>query len=93
MRFIVITTVKPSVAANPPADYVRHLDEEVAQTRRGFSDGVISQAWHRADGSGIVVVFDADSPESANAMIADFWLVRAGYVDVEVVPLHDFPIV
>ena len=90
MQFVVITTVKPSVIANPPADYSLHLQEEAAQTRRALADGTFRQAWLKADLSGVVVILEATSSTAAAAWFEDFSLVHAQYADVQITALDPF---
>ncbi|MDT5071923.1 MAG: hypothetical protein QOH82_1243 [Mycobacterium sp.] len=90
VQFVAITTVKPSVIANPPADYSLHLQEESAQTRRALGDGVFHQAWLKADLSGVVVILEAASLMAATAWFDDFSLVHAQYADVQITALDPF---
>lgn len=90
MRFVAITSVKPSVLANPPADYPLHLQEEAAQTRQALVDGVFLDVWLKADRTGLVVIVEADSDQAATALFAEFSLVHALYADVQIIALTSF---
>jgi hypothetical protein len=91
VQFVAITTVKPSVLANPPPDYALHLEDEAAQTHRALADGVFHQAWLKNDLSGVVVTLEAGSSAAAAALLDEFSLVKAGYADVQIVAIDAFP--
>lgn len=91
MQFVAITTVKPSVAAHPPADYALHLREEAAQTHRALADGVFHHAWLKNDLSGVVIILEANSSRAAAEMLDEFSLVKARYADVQIVAIDAFP--
>jgi hypothetical protein len=90
VQFVAITTVKPSVLSNPPADYSLHLQEQAGQTRRALADGVFRQAWLKADLTGVVVILEAASPRAARAWFDEFSLVHAQYADVQITALDPF---
>jgi hypothetical protein len=91
VEFVAITTVRPSVLANPPADYALHLEDEAAQTHRALADGVFHQAWLKNDLSGVVITFEAESSAAAAALLDDYSFVKAGYADVQIVAIDAFP--
>jgi hypothetical protein len=91
VQFVAITTVKPSVAAHPPADYALHLQEEAAQTHRALAEGVFHQAWLKNDLSGVVIIFEAESSTTAAEMLGEYSLVKAHYADLQIVAIDSFP--
>ena len=83
-------SVRPSVAAHPPGGYALHLQEEAAQCRRAFADGIFHQAWAKADRTGVDVVLEAESVEGAAALLADLSLTKARYAGLQIVALDPF---
>jgi uncharacterized protein YciI len=91
VQFVAITTVKPSVAVHPPADYALHLQEEAAQTHRALADGVYLHAWQKHDLTGAVIILEAASLAAATAVVEQHPFVKARYADLDVVAIDPFP--
>jgi muconolactone delta-isomerase len=69
----------------------RGRDHEEKETARAFYvDGIIRHIWQQADGAGIVIIFEASSPEHMQSIVQAFPLVRAGYLDLTVVALEPY---
>jgi hypothetical protein len=56
------------------------LAEEVANCWRLWKAGVVRENYARADEPGVVIVFEVESIEEAQAYVADFPLTKAGYL-------------
>jgi muconolactone delta-isomerase len=69
------------------AEFAALVDAEIAQARMLYADGFIRQIWHRADGLGACMLLEADSLDHANERLHTLPLVRAGMLDVTIVPL------
>jgi hypothetical protein len=57
------------------------LAEEVANCWRLWKAGVVRENYARADEPGVVIVFEVESIEEAQAYVADFPLTKAGYLE------------
>jgi hypothetical protein len=57
------------------------LPEEVANVWRLWKAGVVRENYARADEPGVVIVFEVDSVEEAQAYVADFPLSKAGLLE------------
>jgi muconolactone delta-isomerase len=69
------------------AEFAALIDVEIAQARALYADGVIRQIWHRADMPGACILLEADSIEQARARLHTLPMVRAGMLEVSIVPL------
>ena len=72
------------------ADFAAHRSQERAQARTLYAQGFIRQIWHRGDGGGACIVFEADSEEHVNALLNTLPFVKAGMLDVMIVPLKPY---
>lgn len=63
---------------------------EVQRARTLYSEGRIRQLWHRADGSGACVLWEAESEGDLRQMLASLPFVQAELVDVSVVALQPY---
>jgi hypothetical protein len=63
------------------------LPEEVANVWRLWKAGVVRENYARADEPGVVIVFEVESVEEAQAYVADFPLTKAGCLEWSYVPL------
>jgi muconolactone delta-isomerase len=69
------------------AEFAALVEAEIAQARRLYGDGFIRQIWHRGDVPGACILLEADSLEQAKERLHTLPLVRAGMLDVSIVPL------
>jgi hypothetical protein len=76
MQFIASVIVNPARAKDPPP---KDLAEAESEMVRGlYMDGLIRQIWVHADGSGAVMILEAESAETAAEKLAALPLVRDG---------------
>jgi hypothetical protein len=76
------------IKADAPMPEVRkHVQEEVTGVIRMYLDGKIDQWYSRADGRGVFLFFRSKSVDEVKALLAPLPLVKAGYVDIEYIPL------
>ncbi|RFU45467.1 muconolactone Delta-isomerase family protein [Paraburkholderia sp. DHOC27] len=76
MQFMVSINLNPEKAKAAPS---KDLAEAEAQVVRGFyMDGLVRQIWVRADGSGAIILAEAESAEIAAKQLAELPLVREG---------------
>jgi len=64
------------------------LPEEVANVWRLWKAGIVRENYARADEPGVIIVFELDSVEAAQAYVADFPLTKAGYLEWFYIPLQ-----
>jgi muconolactone delta-isomerase len=63
------------------------VDAEARRARELYAAGFIRQIWHRGDLPGACMVIEADSLDEARARLHTLPLIRAGMLDVSIVPL------
>jgi muconolactone delta-isomerase len=66
------------------------VDAEASRARELYAAGFIRQIWHRGDVPGACMVLEADSLEEARARLSTLPLIRAGMLDVSIVPLEPY---
>jgi hypothetical protein len=86
-EMIVMTRLKPGVAI---PDVMKLVPEEVRVAVQLYLDGKIDQWYTRGDGKGAVLFLRCRTADDAKAVLADLPLVKAGYLDVEYIPVGPF---
>ncbi len=84
---MVMTSLKPGVAI---PDVLKLVQEEVRTAVQLYLDGKIDQWYTRTDGKGAVFLLHCKTVDDAKAIIAALPAVKAGYLDVEYIPLGPF---
>lgn len=69
------------------AEFAALVEAEIAQARALYGDGFIRQIWHRGDVPGACILLEADSLDQAKERLQTLPLVRAGMLEVSIVPL------
>ncbi len=69
------------------AEFAALVEAEIAQARTLYGDGFIRQIWHRGDVPGACILLEADSLDQATERLHTLPLVRAGMLEVSIVPL------
>jgi muconolactone delta-isomerase len=72
------------------AEFASLVDAEIERARELYADGFIRQIWHRGDRPGACILIEADSLEQARARLQTLPLIRAGMLDVSIVPLMPY---
>ena len=67
------------------------LRAEAARAWQLYREGVVREAYSRADRDMAVLVLEAAGVEEARRVLATLPLVRAGLISFEVVPLAPYP--
>ncbi|PXA83350.1 hypothetical protein DMC47_43620 [Nostoc sp. 3335mG] len=89
MQFLVTVILNAGKAGGPPPQDL--VNAEFEAVRGHYMDGVIRQIWLRADGSGGVMLVEADSAEIAAKTFSALPMVVAGVLGApEVVPLAPY---
>ena len=63
------------------------LADEVANVWRLWKSGVVRENYARADEPGVIIVFEVESVAAAEALVAQFPMTKAGYLEWSYVPL------
>jgi muconolactone delta-isomerase len=69
------------------AEFAELVDGEASRARDLYAAGFIRQIWHRGDVPGACMVLEADSLDEARARLDTLPLIRAGMLEVSIVPL------
>jgi muconolactone delta-isomerase len=88
VQFLSLSTRRTDLFSE--AEFAEMVDAEASQARELYAAGFIRQIWHRADLPGACMVLEADSLEEARARLHTLPLVRAGMLDVSIVPLAPY---
>jgi hypothetical protein len=64
--------------------------EEVRGAVQLYLEGKIDQWYTRSDGKGVVLLLRCKTADEAKALLADLPLVKAGYLEVEYIPVGPF---
>jgi hypothetical protein len=84
---IAMTSLKPGVAL---PDVMKLVQEEVHVAVQLYLDGKIDQWYTRSDGKGAVLFLHCNTVDQAKAILAGLPLLKAGYIDVEYIPVGPF---
>jgi hypothetical protein len=84
---MVMTKLKPGVALS---DVANLMQEEMRVTVQLYLDGKIEQWYTRGDGKGAVFFLRCKTTEEAQAVLAGLPAVKAGYLDVEYIPVGPY---
>jgi len=71
-------------------DFATHVNREIEQARALYAQGFIRQIWHRADVGGACIIVEADSEDQVRERLSTLPLVRAGMLEVMIVPLKPY---
>jgi muconolactone delta-isomerase len=69
------------------AAFAELMAAEAMRARELYAAGFIRQIWHRGDLPGACMVLEADSLDEAHDRLCTLPLIRAGMLDVSIVPL------
>jgi hypothetical protein len=84
MRVIAFDRLKPGVTMQTIQPL---LAEEVANVWRLWKAGVVRENYARADEPGVIIVFEVESVAAAQALVAEFPMTKAGYLEWLYLPL------
>ena len=88
MQFLSLSTRRTDRFSE--AEFAELVDAEASRARELYAAGFIRQIWHRADVPGACMVLEADSLDEARAHLYTLPLIRAGMLDVSIVPLAPY---
>jgi muconolactone delta-isomerase len=72
------------------ADFASLAEQESEQARALYAEGFIRQIWRRVDVPGACILVEADTEEQVRAGLNRLPLVRAGMLEVLIVPLQPY---
>lgn len=85
MQFLSLSTRR--IDRFSEAEFAELVDAEACRARELYAVGFIRQIWHRGDLPGACMVLEADSLDEARAGLYTLPLIRAGMLEVSIVPL------
>ena len=85
MQFLSLSTRRTDRFSE--AEFAELVDAEASRARELYAAGFIRQIWYRADLPGACMVLEADSLDEAHARLSTLPLIRAGMLEVSIVPL------
>jgi muconolactone delta-isomerase len=88
MQFLTIS--KRRTERFTDAEFAARVDDEIAQARVLYADGFIRQIWHRCDIAGACILVEAESEAQARERLNTLPLVRAGMLEVTIIPLKPY---
>jgi hypothetical protein len=84
---MAITSLKPGTAI---PDVMKLVPDEVRTAVQLYLEGKVDQWYTRTDGKGAVLVLRCKTVDEAKAILANLPAMKAGYLDVEYIPLGPF---
>lgn len=84
---MAMTSLKPEVAV---PDVMKLVREEVRAVVQLYLDGKIERLYTRSDGKGAVLILRCKTADEAKEILAGLPMVKAGYLNVEYIPLGPF---
>src|SRR6185503_19454713 len=88
MQYFAVTRRRTEQFAD--AEFQALVEQERAQARVLYAEGFVRQLWHRGDVPGACLLIEADSEEQARERLDTLPLMRAGMLDVVVIPLKPY---
>jgi muconolactone delta-isomerase len=86
MQFLTVSRRREMVEVN--GDDLH--EAEAHRARVLYLEGSIRQLWHRADGPGACVLWEAESEDQLKKMLGSLPFVQAGIVEVSVFALRPY---
>ena len=84
---MAMTSLKPGVAL---PDVMKLVQEEVRVAVQLYLEGKVERWYTRGDGKGAVLFLRCRTAEEGRVIMADLPLVKAGYLNVEYIPVGPF---
>jgi hypothetical protein len=86
-QVMVMTSRKPGIANT---DVMKLAPEEVRTAVQLYLDGKIDRWYTRTDGNGAVLTLHCKTVDEAKEVIAGLPMMKAGYLDVQYIPVGPF---
>ncbi len=86
-----LLAIEKELVKNSAGDMKPILAKEARRAWELYQSGVFREIYFARDVPLAIVVMEADSVEDAKKALATLPLVKAGYIDFEVIPLAPYP--
>jgi muconolactone delta-isomerase len=92
MQFLVLGKPQQKLMDNGSSEEVKRLRvEESEKTREYYSKGLLRNIWLLGDHKGVICLFEADSIEHLNELVAEYPFIKHGYIRPETFTLAPYP--
>jgi muconolactone delta-isomerase len=92
MQFLVFGKPEQQSADNGPSEEMKRFSvEEFAKTREYYSKGLLRNIWRLEGQRGAICLFEADSIEHLQELVAEYPFVKLGFVHPEIFTLAPYP--
>ena len=72
------------------ADFAARSEAETKQARVLYAEGFIRQIWSRGDMPGVCMLVESDSEEHVRETLDTLPMVRAGMIEVTIIPVKAY---
>jgi muconolactone delta-isomerase len=87
MQFLTISKRNPGF---PEEAFAALRDEESRHARSLYMQGHLRRVWHRDDVPGACLLWEADCQEQVDSIVSTLPFVRAGLIEITVIPLKPY---
>lgn len=87
MRVICVAKRNPE---GKPEDFAALADKESQTAMRFAVDDFVREIYSIADGSGAVIIVEAESAEAAKTKLSELPFVKAGLLSIEYIPIKAY---
>jgi muconolactone delta-isomerase len=87
MQFLTVSERKPGY---PDEAFAELREQESRRARALYMDGYLRKVWHREDVPGACLLWEADSEAQVRSLLCTLPFVRAGLIDIAVIPLKPY---
>jgi muconolactone delta-isomerase len=92
MQFLVFGKPQQKSIDNGSSEEFKQLRvEELARTREYYSKGFLRNIWLLGEHKGVLCLFETDSIEQLNELIAGYPFIEHGYIRSEIFTLAPYP--
>jgi hypothetical protein len=88
MKILALDKLQPGTDVQ--RDIMPLMPTEAREVWRHLGDGFIREVYFRGDRGGVVLILEADSVEAAASTLAGMPMVKAGFIDFDLVPLGPY---
>ncbi len=91
MQFIVFGKLSDAYDGKPIAGLQEVLKGEWQKSREWYAKGLLRQSWLFENNGGSIGIFEVDSRETMDTMIAEYPGIKEGFVTAEVRVIKPYP--
>ena len=70
--------------------YQPHLQNEVLHVWQAYKNGIVREIYSRQDRPGVAIILECANVDEAKKAFATFPLVKAGLIEMDIIPLGPF---